>query len=248
VVYEKLCSALTNNSLVKGIKQASPFAQTSCLEGFHSLLNQFAPKMVAYSYAGMYCRHILAVVHFNFNLQREVKKNADGVEGVKVSYPKFKNGEATVRNARITQNFDYVEEIFQTYLMASKDEISDAANKLREMTPAPMNSMLEKQPKEDAIKKRDKRRSIVVTDVPPTTPVPQPSTSMTTNSSRPNKRTHPNEASSSSRPRKKPRTSASSPTPRTEKGPRTSRPGKRAQGSKPSTSRRQGKKSRTSKS
>jgi len=56
VVYEKLCSALTNNSLVKGIKQASPFAQTSCLEGFHSLLNQFAPKMVAYSYAGMYCR------------------------------------------------------------------------------------------------------------------------------------------------------------------------------------------------
>jgi len=72
VVYEKLCSALTNNSLVKGIKQASPFAQTSCLEGFHSLLNQFAPKMVAYSYAGMYCRHILAVVHFNFNLQREV--------------------------------------------------------------------------------------------------------------------------------------------------------------------------------
>ena len=50
-------------------------------------------------------RHILAVVHFNFNLQREVKKNADGVEGVKVSYPKFKNGEATVRNARITQNF-----------------------------------------------------------------------------------------------------------------------------------------------
>ena len=28
-------------------------------------------------------RHILAVVHFNFNLQREVKKNADGVEGVR---------------------------------------------------------------------------------------------------------------------------------------------------------------------
>ena len=29
----------------------------------------------------------------------------DGVEQVKVSYPKFKNGEATVRNARIAQNF-----------------------------------------------------------------------------------------------------------------------------------------------
>jgi len=56
VAFEKLCTALTNNSLVKGIKQASPFAQTSCLEGFHSLLNQFAPKMIAYSYVGMYCR------------------------------------------------------------------------------------------------------------------------------------------------------------------------------------------------
>ena len=65
---------------------------------------------------------------------------------------------------------DYVEEIFQTYLMASKDELNDAANKLREMNPAPMNSMLEKQPKQDAIKKRDKRRSMVVADVPPTTP------------------------------------------------------------------------------
>ena len=50
-------------------------------------------------------RHILAIVHFNSNLQREVKKKEDGVERVKVSYPKFKNGEATVRNARIVQNF-----------------------------------------------------------------------------------------------------------------------------------------------
>ena len=57
VAYEKLCSALTNTHLVKGIKQASPFAQTSCLEGFHSVLNHFAPKMIAYSYAGMYCRY-----------------------------------------------------------------------------------------------------------------------------------------------------------------------------------------------
>lgn len=50
-------------------------------------------------------RHILAIVHFNFNLQREVKKRDNGLEQVKVSYPKFKNGEATVRNARIVQNF-----------------------------------------------------------------------------------------------------------------------------------------------
>ena len=34
-----------------------------------------------------------------------MKKKEDGVERVKVSYPKFKNGEATVHNARIVQNF-----------------------------------------------------------------------------------------------------------------------------------------------
>ena len=56
-MYERLQSALTNVSLMKGIKQASPLAQTSCLEGFHSVLNHFAPKMIAYSYIGMYCRY-----------------------------------------------------------------------------------------------------------------------------------------------------------------------------------------------
>ena len=48
----------------------------------------------------------MAAVHFNFNLQREVKRQEkDGVERVKVSYPKFKNGEATVRDVRVEPNF-----------------------------------------------------------------------------------------------------------------------------------------------
>ena len=43
-------------------------------------------------------RHILAAVHFNFNLQREVKhRETDGPERVKVCYPKFKNGEQLYR-------------------------------------------------------------------------------------------------------------------------------------------------------
>ncbi|CAB4026779.1 PREDICTED: uncharacterized protein LOC107331715 isoform X3 [Paramuricea clavata] len=55
-LHKKVCTALTNTRLMKGIKKASPLAQTSCLEGFHSVLNHFAPKMIAYCYVGQYCR------------------------------------------------------------------------------------------------------------------------------------------------------------------------------------------------
>lgn len=58
LLYEKVVHTLTQHSLVNGIKQASPLEQTSCLEGFHSVLNHFAPKMIAYSYTGQYCRYI----------------------------------------------------------------------------------------------------------------------------------------------------------------------------------------------
>ncbi|XP_031550632.1 uncharacterized protein LOC116288061 [Actinia tenebrosa] len=63
-VYEKICKSLGKTSLVNAIKQASPLAQTSCLEGFHSVVNYFSLKMLAYSYVGMYCRYILSVWQF----------------------------------------------------------------------------------------------------------------------------------------------------------------------------------------
>lgn len=65
---------------------------------------------------------------------------------------------------------DYVEEIFQTYLKTGKDNLDNVASKLKRIACAPMNTMLEKQPRGEAIKKREKRKSLVVADVPPTTP------------------------------------------------------------------------------
>lgn len=65
---------------------------------------------------------------------------------------------------------DYVEEIFQTFLSASNDDLKGAAAKLKQMTPLPMNSMLERESKTDAIKKKTDRSKKVVEDVPPTTP------------------------------------------------------------------------------
>ena len=62
-----------------------------------------------------------------------------------------------------------MEEIFQTYLTATNDDLNGAAGKLKEMTPSPMNTMLEKETKSDAIKKKQERSKKVVEDVPPTT-------------------------------------------------------------------------------
>ena len=62
IAFVKMHAALTKKSLVSGVKKASPMAQTSCLEGFHSVVNQFAPKMICYSYPGMFCRYVCYAV------------------------------------------------------------------------------------------------------------------------------------------------------------------------------------------
>ena len=46
-----------------------------------------------------------------------------------------------------------------------KEDVQEARAELREMTPSPMNSILEKQPVAEAIQKRTQRRSMVVPDV-----------------------------------------------------------------------------------
>ena len=63
----------------------------------------------------MSSRHILAALHFNYNLHREDKVNQDGRVSLKVTYPKFKDGEATVRNRKIEPNFG----IYLFYLVLS---------------------------------------------------------------------------------------------------------------------------------
>ena len=55
--YEKLCTELGKTSLIKAIKQACSVEQTSALEGYHSVVNQLAPKMFAFSYLGLLSRY-----------------------------------------------------------------------------------------------------------------------------------------------------------------------------------------------
>lgn len=54
----------------------------------------------------------------------------------------------------ITGVADYEHEIYQTFLNANKDELKDAATKLQKKVPAPMNAILEKQSRVEALQKR----------------------------------------------------------------------------------------------
>ena len=67
-------------------------------------------------------------------------------------------------------DYMYVEELFQFYLGLKAEQLQEARQTLKDMEPEPMNSMLDKQPREEAIRKRAERLSMVAKDVLPTAP------------------------------------------------------------------------------
>ena len=56
------------------------------------------------------------------------------------------------------------------FMASSRDELINAAAKLKEMSPKPMDTMFEKQAKTEALKKRLERSQIVTKNVTPTIP------------------------------------------------------------------------------
>lgn len=64
--------------------------------------------IIAFSFG---CRHVLASLHFNENLQREPQISKSGTGYVKVCYPKYKLGEEVVRDVKTPPTYgmyDYV--------------------------------------------------------------------------------------------------------------------------------------------
>lgn len=157
--YEKLVANHSKTSLLHGIKKASPIAQTNCLEGYHSVVNQFAPKMLAYSHSGILCRSvitlynnqlrpgrgvfewylakklngyiqnfwtILAAIHFNYNICRKSKVDMHGNVKLKVTYPKFKEGGATVKEVKVVPNYGkaFYTMVFKTSFFMPKESIT----------------------------------------------------------------------------------------------------------------------------
>ena len=57
---------------------------------------------------GSCSRHILAICHFNINLQRDERKTELGKTQIKVVYPKFKNDEATAKSVRVAPMFGMI--------------------------------------------------------------------------------------------------------------------------------------------
>ena len=66
---------------------------------------------------------------------------------------------------------DYVHEIFKTMTEAIVSKrLEGAIEELGKQTPPPMNTMLDKQSREEAIAKKKARNSMKLVDVPPTNP------------------------------------------------------------------------------
>ena len=66
---------------------------------------------------------------------------------------------------------DYVNDIYQTMVEAiEKKQLNGAIDELAKKTPAPMNTILTKQSREEAIEKRKKRDTMQLVDIPPTNP------------------------------------------------------------------------------
>lgn len=108
---EKLLPLLNNRRMKMDIPMLSTNQQTSDLEGYHSVINHFAPKMHGFSYHGMVCGLLLAAMHFNENGWREAAVDKDGNTCYAIAFLKHKKGGYTVREVKREPTYDYVYEL-----------------------------------------------------------------------------------------------------------------------------------------
>ncbi|XP_033725289.1 uncharacterized protein LOC117315251 [Pecten maximus] len=113
---EKLLPILGNRQMKIDIPMLSTNKQTSELEGYHSVINHFVPKMHGFSYYGMVCRLLLAALHFNENGGRDSAVTKDGATRINIVFPKHKKGDYTVREVKTEPTYSYVHELLQSTL------------------------------------------------------------------------------------------------------------------------------------
>ncbi|KAL1481106.1 hypothetical protein MTO96_050460 [Rhipicephalus appendiculatus] len=154
-VYKKLCGTVLNARLLKDIEQLSSDAQTSCLEGYHSLMIRFAPKSVAHSPALMSARTMLAVLHHNANTTRQQACGSDGEPLFKRKLLKSKKGNEVVCPVKESATYDYVQQLLEA---AMEESCSESYQSMKEQKtdpgPPPMTAAYTRLPKEALVSRR----------------------------------------------------------------------------------------------
>lgn len=125
-VCEKLQTVISSCQMKKDIPMLSTCQQTSELEAYHSMINHFAPKMIGFSYHGMHSRLLLAALHFNENSARDQASLPNGGRQCRITFPKQKNGEYTVRQVKTKCTFGYVDILTQTAINKVKESSMNA--------------------------------------------------------------------------------------------------------------------------
>ena len=112
-VTDGLQKILENKSLLKDIRNASPYGQTSGVEQYHSVVNHFAPKMYHFSFKGMKSRLLLAAMHYNENSGRNQQQNKQGELRYAITISKYKKGGYIVRRILGKGTYNYTETLFE---------------------------------------------------------------------------------------------------------------------------------------
>ena len=144
-----------NKSLLKDIQNASPHGQTSGVEGYHSVVNHFAPKMFHFSFDGMKSRLTLAAMHYNENSGRSQQRNKQGALQYAIAFPKYKKGGYIVRKILSNCTYNYVETLFKGLIENLQQRDSNEC--VDESNPPPLCSSYAHPDKTAAVKEHTSR-------------------------------------------------------------------------------------------
>ncbi|KAF3861258.1 hypothetical protein F7725_000034 [Dissostichus mawsoni] len=133
----KLETLVCNKTLCKDISKLSGGCQTSSVEGFHSLLIQFAPKMI-----------LIAALHYNENANRVQDVTKTGEARFSINYPKGRKGAAVLRRVLESPTYEYAQELLEEIVKECTDKENVDAEKLFQDTGKYAQELLEEIVKE----------------------------------------------------------------------------------------------------
>ncbi|XP_021356047.1 uncharacterized protein LOC110451810 [Mizuhopecten yessoensis] len=148
----KLEKLIGSRQMKLDIPMLSTGHQTSELEGYHSVVNHFAPKMHGFSYNGMMCRLLLAALHFNENSGREQAVTSQGELCYKIVFPKHKKGGYTLREVKTEPTFNYVQELTgNVFTRTAACSMTQSHHAMLAHPPPPLCNSFERPVKEQAV-------------------------------------------------------------------------------------------------